>query len=243
VTAAEEQAALMIIAVGLYLYDSCLLLDSNEGILVARGRGWAAKFASAIRIRGRELFVPGPLLPHRPMFRLAWNLESAAADQSWDRRREVFRPLMPLTWGMTLALFVLLPLGLFSRLGEPMLLAAIALIYANILAALGWVAYKRAAFGLSGKQLGKLAFESLVCSPFALNLIRKISLATPVVEDLVPAARRLLAPEEWSACRASLAARVQDRLLDVEEGSAEAKALQRYRQTVLEEPCPPPKSS
>jgi len=236
VTAAEEQAALMVIAVGLYLYDSCLLLDANEGILVARGRGWAAKFASAIRIRGRELFVPGPLLPHRPMFRLAWNVETdvetAAADQTWDRRREVFRPLMPLTWGMTLALFVLLPLGLFSRLGEPMLLAA-----------LGWVAYKRAAFGLSGKQLGKLAFESLVCSPFALNLIRKISLATPVVEDLVPAARRLLAPEEWSACRASLAARVQDRLLDVEEGSAEAKALQRYRQTVLEEPCPPPKSS
>jgi hypothetical protein len=176
------------------------------------------------------------------MFRLAWNVESAAADQTWDQRRAVFRPLMPLTWGMTLALFVLLPLGLFTRLGEPMLLAAIAVIYANILAALGWLAFKRTAFGLSRKQLGKLAFESLICSPFALNLIRKISLAMPVAEDLVHAARRLLAPEDWSACRTELIAKVDDRLLDYDEGSAEAKALRTYRQT-LQEPCPQPKSS
>lgn len=63
--------------VGLYLYDSAVLLASNEVILSPRQSGrWVAMFgADSFQLRGKEPFMPNPLLPHHPIFRLSWNIE------------------------------------------------------------------------------------------------------------------------------------------------------------------------
>lgn len=233
----------MALAAGLYLFDSALLLYANEGLLTPTGRrDWRVSFGSEqIRVLGKEVFVPHPLLPHRPQFRLRWHVQfdDGAIDGGWEARRALFRPLMPTVWGMAFALFVLLPIGLFSRLGEPMLIAAIVLLYLNIVAALLWLGIKRSEFGLSGKRFVLLAFESLVCSPLAINLIRKISAGMPIDEDLAHVARRLQTPDAWDLTRMAIVARLDEELALEDEGTEHAATLRRYREGLVtsDPPC------
>jgi hypothetical protein len=229
----EAEVALMLIAAGLYLYDSALLLYGDEGVICAvGGNGWAVRFGSGIRIRGRDLFIPSPLLPHRPLFRLVWNTEGrgVAAEARWTERRALFKPLAPFVWGILGSLFVLLPLGLFSRLGDAMVLAAVAVLYLNIVVLLGWLALKRAMFGVTRARLARLAFEALICSPLALNLVRKISAEMPVDEDLVHAARRLQTAEDWQASRKEIIARIEEELDFAAEESRHAAALKTLKE-------------
>ena len=228
----QEEVALLLLAAGLYLYDSALLLYGDEGVMLPAGRQrWVVSFGTGIQIRGRNLFIPSPFLPHRPVFRLVWTPPSGIApcERSWTDRRKLFEPLAPLVWGMFVSLFVLVPLGLFSRLGEQMVLAGIALLYLNILAVLGWLAVKRAAFRIGGRRLGALAFEALICSPFALNLVRKLSTEMPVDEDLVDAARRLQKAEDWDASRKQIIAKIDEELDFESEESGRALALKTLK--------------
>jgi hypothetical protein len=227
----EAEVGLMLAAAGLYLYDSALLLYRDEGVVSTVGRaGWAVRFGSGIQIRGRYLFMPSPLMPHRAIFRLVWKPETTvAADRRWTERRTLFEPLMPLVWGMLVSIFVLVPAVLFLRLGDAMLLAAIAFLYLNILVLLGWIALKRASFGLTGRRFAALAFEALVCSPFALNLVRKISAEMPVEENLVDAAKRLQKTHDWEASRRQIVARIDEELDFEDEESGRASALKMLR--------------
>ena len=231
----EAEAALLLAAAGLYLYDSALLLYRDEGVVSTAGRTrWTVRFGSGYQIRGRYLFIPSPLMPHRPIFRLVWKPETGvAADRRWTERRRLFAPLVPLVWGMLVSMFVLLPMSLFLRLGDPMLLAAIALLYLNNLALLGWIALKRMSFGLSSRRFAALAFEALVCSPFALNLVRKISAEMAVDENLVDAARRLQKAQDWDASRRQIVARIDEELDFAEEESRRAAALRRLKDELV----------
>jgi len=231
----------MALAVGLYLLDSALLLYADEGVLAAAGaRRWRLGFGSAILLMGRGLYLPAPLAPHRPLFRLHWSVprrEGAAAPGDWTDRRVLLAPLAPLVWGVALGLFVLLPLGLYTRLGDAALIGALALIYASILAAIVWLVRARVRTGLSRLRLARLAFESLVCPPLALNLVRKLSAEPTVAEDLVCAARRLLSPEEWAAARREFVARLEDEIgLEADDDTPRARVLRHYRDDLLAEP-------
>ncbi len=228
---------LMAVAAGLYVYDSSLLLYSNEGILTRKGRrDWHVSFGSnQFRLMGKEVYVPNPLFPHRPLYRLLWDAqrEPGTVDASWDARGALFRPLMPLVWGMAVAAFVLLPLGFFTRLGEPMLIAALVVLYLNIIATLTWLGINRSAYGLSRQRLLVLAFESLVCSPLALNLIRKVSAGIPISEDLVTVAQQLQSPANWNASRIAIVVRLDEELAFEDEHSDRAAVLRRFRDGLL----------
>jgi len=228
--------------VGLYLYDSALLLHCNEAVLRPRGRrAWSVGFGSArFQMRGREIYLPNPLLLHKPLFRLAWALEGAPAREPegatrWSGARNAFRGAAPMLWGIALALFVLLPLGLFTRLGEPMLLLALALVYLNVLAALAWLWFNRKRLEVSPRQFASISFEYLTCAPFALNLARRLSLRAPVAEDLAHAARRLQGPHDWPVTRAALLARLQEEIESEVEGSERQQRMQAYHDALARE--------
>jgi len=245
----EYEVLLMGSVIGLYLYDSSVLLYANEGVLIPGGKQrWHVGFGSdKARILGRELFVPNPLFLHRPMFRLSWQFEGRGSvlGRDWTTRRDAFRPLVPLVWVMAIALFVFLPAGLFTRLGERVVLSAILMLYLSIVLALVWLWIHRARFELSRRRLAGLSFESLACSPFALNLIRKISLGIPVREDLVSAARRLQGSDGWDSTRTEMIARLNEEIVGEEIDSERARALTEHR-TILSDrdtACPPRKSS
>ena len=228
----QAELVLMAAAAGLYLCDSALLLYYDEGMLTPAGRDrWRVVFASdKFRLMGRGVFLPNPLLPHRPLFRLAWRFPSprSRTDDQWGARAALYRPLAPAVWAMAAGLFILLPLGLF-RLGEPALLAALVVLYAGIAAALVWTAINRARLGLSTRRCAMLAIEAVLCPPFALNLVRKLSTAMSIQADLVQAARALQAPRDWEAARLEFMARLDEEIDAEEEGSARLALLVQSR--------------
>lgn len=238
-TLEHPEILLVVGLVGLYLYDSTILLLSNEGILnPVSGSRWAVLFGSErFQIRGKEPFMPNPLLPHRPLFRLSWPTEGLVVGpiQQWSPPTNIYYPLAPMIWGMAIALFCLIPLGLFSRLGILAVVAGIALFYASTLSALAWVWMKRSQYQCSNKRFVALAFESLTCPPFALNLIRHLSAEVYVPEDLLSASRRFLSEEDWSNALGRLISRVDNEIAWESEGTDRAFALNLHRRNLLEE--------
>jgi hypothetical protein len=234
---ASAEVLLMASVVGLYCYDASTLLYCNEGLLIPQGRNdWRMGFGSCnFRVLGKELYFPNPFQLHRPMFRLSWRFEGADECAAWNPPGRSFPALTPTVWGMAVALFMLLPLGLSTRLGDRMLLLALVLLFANILIALSWIWFNRAIFGLSGRQFAGLAFESLICPPFALNLVQRVSMNIPVREDLVSVARRLQSPAAWAATRASLLARLDEELESEDADSARFGMLQARRRILADE--------
>jgi hypothetical protein len=228
----------MFLVVGLYFYDSGLLLFCNEGILVPAARGWKIQFGfREPRIAGKELFLPAPWLLHRPMYRLSWQFEGGIA-QTQLLERHVMRHAPPilvlLVWSIAMVLFLLLPLGLFTSLGSRILIAAAGLLYLSIVFALGYLWAHRETLGLTGKQVGKLAFEYLICPPFALNLIRAVSLAQPACEDLISAARRLETAQAWKATREQLLLRLDEEIEMEDETSPRMAGLLDQRAKLAE---------
>lgn len=229
---------MMIAVVGLYLYDSALLLYCNEAMLIPKGKcNWSVVFGSEnLRVVGKQLYIPNPFQMHRPLFRASWQYYGSPKYQEpWDPPRKSFMPLAPLVWNMAIALFLFLPLGLFTRLGDSILRAALVLLFSSILIALVWVWIHRAEFRIGTKRFAGLAFESLVCPPFALNLVRHVAMTVPVSEDLVSVARRLQNPDDWGRTREQLIRQLSDEMEHEDTESARYALLQKRRMALESE--------
>ncbi len=206
-----------LVVAALYLKDALLLLRPDEAVLEHAGRGrWEARFgARHWKLAGREVWLPNLFTPHRAVFRLSWRMEgeapAAPAAQQVAVPRELQR-LAPFVWVAWAALFVLLPLGLYTRAGSALTLAAIVLLYANNLVALGLAYRWRERLGIGRRPLLQTALECLACAPYSVNLVRRLCSLMPVREDFVQAADRLLDAESLEAGRAQCLARVDERI-------------------------------
>jgi len=239
--ALHAEVLLVAAMLGLYLYDSVQLLHSNEGVLAATlGGRWSLHFgAEHYTLRGKEPFLPNPLLPHRPVFLLHWKQHAAsgtAATQRWTPPAfGPYKVLAPFIWLMALALFGLIPAGLFTRYGNVAIAAGILLFYASALLAFVYVWFKRRALQLTMRQIGALAFESLTCPPFALNLIRHISLKSHPATDLISTSRYLLRQDDWTATLPAVIKRIDNAIAYENEGTPRAKALTEYQASLNHE--------
>ena len=213
---------------GLYLFDSALLLYTNEGLLSPSGKSdWTVVLGSENwRVLGKSLCLPNPILMHRPLYKYSWSFEIARPDSDSIPPRTDFLPMMPMLWCMFMALFVCLPLGFFTALGDRALLSGVILFYSNALLAILWLALNRRRLALSSKRLTALAFESLICPPFALNLVRHVSLASPRQGDLVELGHRLLSGEQWNRILRLILERLDD---DIEGEAPETERYARLR--------------
>ncbi len=227
----STEALLQLMVLAFYLQDSLQALAPNEAALVRGGRGrWHAAFGlRGWKLAGREWLLPNPFTPHRPLFRLAWRMDASAAPAALPAAQLTVPPgidrLRPFVFVAALALFVLLPLGLFSRAGPLLAIAAVALLYLNNLAAL-WLAYRwRDRLGVDRRRLVSMALECLACAPYGLNLVRRLCALTKQQEDFTRAARRLLCAEELQAAHRQCLARI-DEQIDLEpEDSPRAAQL------------------
>ncbi len=237
----HTEVLLVAAMLGLYLYDSVQLLHSNEGVLAATlGGRWSLHFgAEHYTLRGREPFLPNPLLPHRPLFLLLWKQHAASATATAQRWTPPpfgpYKVLAPLLWLMAIALFGLIPAGLFSRYGNVAAAAGIVLFYSSALLALTYIWFKRHALQLTSRQVGALAFESLTCPPFALNLARHISLKTQPAEDLLSTARNLLRQEDWAFTLPTVIKRIDNAITCENEDTPRAHALAECQASLTRE--------
>ncbi|WP_028102313.1 hypothetical protein [Pseudoduganella violaceinigra] len=239
--ALHAEILLLAAMVGLYLYDSARLLHANEGVLAATlGGRWSLHFgAEHYTLRGKEPFVPNPLLPHRPVFPMRWKQQVDAAPKPAQRWTPPhfgpYKVLAPLVWLMALALFGLIPAGLFSRYGNLAVAAGILLFYSTALVALAYVWFKRRALQLSPRQVASLAFESLTCPPFALNLVRHISWKAAPTDEMVSASRRLMRKDDWAATLPFVIKRIDNAIAWENEGTPRAQALAEYQASLTHE--------
>lgn len=230
--APSTEALLQLMVLAFYLQDSLQALAPNEAALVRGGRGrWHAAFGTrGWKLAGREWLLPNPFTPHRPLFRLVWRMEAAPPPAGPPAAELKVPPdidrLRPFVFIAALALFLLLPLGLFSRAGPLLAIAAVALLYVNNLAAL-WLAYRwRDRLGIDRRRLVPMALECLACAPYGLNLVRRLCALTDPQEDFTRAAHRLLSAEELQAAHRQCLDRI-DEQIDLEpEGSPRAAQLQ-----------------
>lgn len=233
------EVLLVLVAIGLYLQDSLLLLQVNEAMMVRRSRGpWQAAFGSRRwRLSGREPFLPNPFAPHAQAYRLLWRMDGEPAAEStrtveFDAAIARLTPFVRTSW---IALFVLLPLGLFTRGGPVVSIAAIVILYACNAAALWLVHRRRKALGLDGKPLGLLTFECLACPPYAVNLVRRLCRTRDVSEDFSHAAKRLLTGEALAVAKAECLARIDEEIELETEGSEREIRLRASRLRFVED--------
>lgn len=234
---------LFLLAALFYLYDSSVLLYSNEAVLICdRAQHWTAATGWAGFIfAGRVLCVLNPFTPHYPSFRSNWNLyslEAGASDESWSERTQQLKALAPLLGVAGVALYVILPLGLFTALGPYAILPALAALYGSTGLALRHVHRQKLLAAPGRKRFVGFAFECLACPPFAVNMVRRITLANRISEPLPLAAVRLLDAAGWAHLRAHCLARLGDALQRAAEHSDEAHLLeaQMRRLSALDRP-------
>lgn len=226
------------LAVFFYLYDSTVLLYSNEAVLVCDfRRNWSAATGMAgFLLAGRTLCVLNPFTPHRPSFRLRWEFNSLAPvpQSEWMEHAQELRVLAPSTLAAGIALYVLLPLGMFTALGAYAVIPALVVLYGSIIVSLILVRRRKILITPGGMRFLSLAFECVACPPFGINMVRRSTLAQRLAEPLPLAAVRLLDAVRWAALQSLCVARIDDALQGAAAESDEEKSLQAQRRRLLD---------
>ncbi len=230
------------LAILFYLYDSTVLLYSNEAVLTCDGkRRWRVWTGfPGFLLAGRTLCMLNAFTPHRPSYRLSWDFNSLEArpnQTQWTESAHDLNALMPTTLSAGLGLFVLLPLGMFTALGAYAVIFALILIYGSIMFSLLLVRRRRMLIASDRRHFLALAFECLACPPFGVNMVRRTTLGLRIAEPLPLAAVRLLDAAGWSRLRTLCVSRLEAALQLPTAGSDEEKSLLAQKQRLLKLEC------
>jgi hypothetical protein len=214
-------------AIGLYLFDSILWLYSNELIFQHRGGKWICPGVPAFLVAGRRVYFPNPLTPGTPQFKVRWSESDRRTEQdSTAELEEFFRALAPIRYlvNTLLGMLLILPVELLLFGTGAELLVLMAAFYLVIVVTLICIFRRRRALRLTSRAFAALCFDSLACSPFALNLVRKLSLRRALAGNPIDFASRSFEPAALAGLIAGVTGRVR------EEQVREAEQTDRWRE-------------
>jgi hypothetical protein len=221
-------------AIAFYLLDSAMLLYSNELLLQCRAQRWTYSAGSNFFLLGRRLWLANPLQPQDALFRLSWSESDRRAAKEAPLQLSPFidalRPLRYLVVVLLVLLIAGLPLSALLFGAGIVMLGVIGMYYAVVLAALGVVYARRGIFGLaSPRALLSVAFDALACPPFAVNLVRKLTLRRSIAGNPLEFAKLALSSEHFASLVSVICARVDSDLQAAAENSANMQALREFR--------------
>lgn len=231
------EALLILGVLGFYLYDSALLVFTNELIFVESYGRWSVSLPSARwRVMGKLLFFPNPLTADNLIFRTTWSTIDTGPNLDVDTTKL----MAPMSYLRTLIiilmvlLVVVLPIVMFKFGAGIGFLKVLFLIYATILNMLVYVYFKKADLGLDNKAFASLAFDSLACPPFAINFLRKISLRHELCNNPIEFAAKKLEPEKFKRFVEELNKKLEEELeCEDEESSTRSIELIKYREKLM----------
>ena len=229
-------------AIGLYLFDSTLLLYSNELLFAQRAGRWSFAMSSALLLGGRRICFTNPLTPATPQFRIRWSEADTRQEQeSHEELAAFFTALRPLQYFVVVLwmLLLALPVELFFFGTGVGLLALMAAFYAVILAALAYLYARRRALRVSGRSFMALSFDCLACAPFAVNLVRKLALRRPLAGNPIDFARRTFDRQTLSALLHAVCQRVSEEQQREYGQTPKWEALEAYRKELAAMDCEP----
>src|ERR1700720_2542361 len=176
----EGLLALALVAV--YVLDSAHFLRIGEAVICTySGPLRRVTFGWPLEFGGRRPYVPNPLTPFRPEFRVEWDTCGSAISASKQVAAEMSRHLQtarPIGWfatACTCLIVFMAPLAL--ALGQARLfLGSTVLCFALTAAACGLVAIRRKDLELAVWQACSVTAVALVCLPCSGNLARAVSI-------------------------------------------------------------------
>ena len=170
---------------GLYCYDSLMLLNFNELIFIRFKKKWSYKFPIlSFQLLRKFLFLPNLLTPNISLFQVFW--PSSDQDVNFKEFDIFIKSLIPvqvISVMLLVLMFVCLPIVAFRYGSGINLLIVFFAIYILIISILIYLFTQKNNLKLSNTKFVSIAFESIVCPPFALNIVRKISLNYPINVD------------------------------------------------------------
>ncbi|HWM70973.1 MAG TPA: hypothetical protein VNO35_30665 [Steroidobacteraceae bacterium] len=220
-------------AVALYLFDSTLLLYSNELIFLHRPRTWSWARSSTLLLAGRRVYFPNPLTPGTPQFRVRWSEADSRQEQEDSAELDrFFRALRPVQYlvNTLLVILLVLPVELLLFGTGVELLVVMAAFYLVVLATLSYLYAQRHELRLTGRSFLALCFDSLACAPFAINLVRKLALRRGLAGNPIAFATRAFEPAAVGSLIHAVAARVSEEQQREAGQSARWADLEAYRQ-------------
>lgn len=230
--ALRYELLLMCGIVVLYLYDSVVMLSHNEIVLVLKHGRWCVAGGSSTELAGRHAFLPNPFFPQRPLIRIGWWAGEPACHRDSPSRLDGLSLALSRIKHWNIALYALFFLGLPTCLliaeRDVALLVWMFAIYSLIITTLTQVYRTRATLNLTLSSILSLAVDALLCAPFAMNIVRKVSLLQPFDLDLRNVAENILEEPEFAALLCILQQRIQTSLYFVTEGGREALELALY---------------
>ncbi len=230
-------------AIAFYLYDSVLMLYGNDLVLLHGGATWRVSGGAEQLLFGRHPYLPNPLRPDLALFRVAWRpADPRAATENLAelaRFEHALRAVRALVWLLLAILLVILPgVALFAGAGV-LLLAVFAAYYLLVVSALFVIHSQRSALGLSVKGFWMLAFDVLACAPFAVNLVRRLSLRRSIAGNPLAFAAATLGAEPLAQLVSVVSARVAEDLQQEDLPDGKRAELETFLEQVRGmAPCP-----
>jgi hypothetical protein len=119
---------------------------------------------------------------------------------------------------------------MFSALGRYAVIPALLLLYGSTLLALFRLRRAGLLAVLDRWRFLGFAFECLACPPFAVNIVRRITLAEGISESVPLAGVRLLDADSWIRLRDECLLRLDDEMNLAAENSNDRKVLEAQKQ-------------
>ena len=228
---------LILVIIVFYLLDSVILLYGNEILLTESNGKWNLLFPNKnFFILNKLLYVPNPLIPCNPLFRIYWsNVNVEIQTLNEESLNDYIRVLAPLKL-MTVVLYSCLIFGLpiaLTGFGTGMeFFILLLVIYINIFTIIVYLGFNRDKFDISLKKYIFIIFESFVCAPYAINLVRKLSLSHFPSGSVFISLKNILDPEAFKLLNNSLLAYIDDKII-LESDEDYRGELQQIRQAII----------
>lgn len=231
------EVALPVGAIALYLYDCSVLLFGNELVYIRDSGRWKAAGGFDLFVFGKRVCLPSPLAPRALIFRVAWSENDArtgvAEDWPQPSLLQALKPLQFIGSALHLMLLLLLPLlSIFFGAGL-LLLGLFGAFYLLTVSALIVAWRRREMLGLRGKAFWMLALDVIACPPFAVNMVRKITLPLQLDGNPLAFAHRVFAGPERRQLIALLRARVDELLASRDPQGESAIRLTAFRDQLI----------
>ena len=223
--------ALLVLGVLLfYLYDSLMLLNVNELVFQKSFKSWSYRFpVFGFQILRKFPFLNNLLMPNFLAFNLSW--PSPKEEIDCGRLEILIKSLFPLqiiAFVLMLLIIFVLPFVAFIFDSGPELLALFMLIYLLIFLSVCYLFIYRDSLMLSGLKFLSIAFECILCPPFAINIARKVSLNYEIGSDPIDCSKTLFDKQTFKLFKSDLTSLLKTNMNYHDKGSARYTELQNY---------------
>lgn len=222
---------------GFYIYDSIFLVYSNQIVFTESLGKWKFSFPSyRYRLRNKFLFLPNIFTPYKAIFLQTWPSQEKQFSLSSNNKQKIFlKALLPFrVFSVSIAVLVLLalPFGIFFLAGTNQLLVILLSIYFLNLTLVTNLWLDRKNLNLTNKEIISIAIDVIACPPFAVNIVKKISLKMRPENSPINFANKHLSKKDIAVFNRLLLEKVNESLDANESNPAWCEKLHKFKERI-----------